>query len=1052
MTPAREITSRSSSLSGERLQVTALFYDIVGSVQLLNRLDPEEFGGMQRRLHHAAADAIQHFGGTVQQLQGDGGCAYFGLPVPLEDAAEAAVGAALDLIARCERQQREQGTPLMIRIGIATSMVVVAATKGTGLPGQAEIIGIAPALAARIQADAAPNSVVVADSTYRLAAGAFDFEPLGERLPSGFSEPISLWRARARRPTPDRFTASRRVGAPLIGREEELEACRRHWALARAGKGQLLVLHGEAGIGKSRLVAELRAELGEAGHAVTLLQCRPRGDTRPLHPFLDLLEPGLGSTADGALSAAQVRAGLHDRNLEISVDDAAIIAFLCGQQAGHQPPAPQPRVTQSSGPHGLDLTAEEIRARGQDAVLRLLCGQPGPCLVVIEDFHWADSLTGAVVARLPRVIADLPVLVLVTARDRATCDALAGPNVSSLALSRLEAEETSQLLETIWNAARPAGELPAGSPPAEPLPASLPPGLAAFVHGRCDGVPLFAEQLTSLLKETMEKQLAEGRSLPTDWNDALPGGTVLKLQDLIAARLSALGPLRRLAQVAAVIGRAFTLGLLTRILDGPALPVLPEEAVRELVRAGIFEAQPSGVTEACRFRHVLIQEAAYDSLLKAERRLLHARIIDLVSTGAVPPLADDALAWHYEQADRPLDAARCAINAAMACIARSAMLEADRLLNVAQRQLADMAAERTRDLRLELLSARGPVAAALFGRGSPQASAVYDEGVALCSASATRDRAQWFPLYWGWWFTAPNYEAQKARSDIVVRDLEATADPEVRLQSFHCAWATNFDAGRHAYCLDCVEAGLALYDEPRARLSRVRYGGHDARVCGLGERALSSWFTGDEAGSARAMAAALDWAERIDHPDSLFHALDYAVGLARFTNDFPRVIKVAARMSAIAQERALPGGRAKAKLFGGWAQARLGALDAGVSEFNEGFALQREIGTEENLPIYRDMEAELLAQSGRYDQACAIVEEAIASSSRSGQVFWLPELYRRRARLRRHLGAGADETLLDLHRAVALAESQGAVALVRRAHADIDAFGGPPGPVTGPSP
>ena len=167
---------------------------------------------------------------------------------------------------------------------------------------------------------------------------------------------------------------------------------------------------------------------------------------------------------------------------------------------------------------------------------------------------------------------------------------------------------------------------------------------------------------------------------------------------------------------------------------------------------------------------------------------------------------------------------------------------------------------------LQLLTARGPVAAALFGRGSEQARAVYERGVALCLGRDDQDRAKWFPLYWGWWFTAPDYETQQERSEILVRDLEGTADPEVRLQSLHCAWATNFDAGRHAYNLSCVEQGLALYDEERARRSRGRYGGHDAKVCALGERALSLWFMGEDAASAKSIDAAIRWAEHIDHP------------------------------------------------------------------------------------------------------------------------------------------------------------------------------------------
>ncbi|GAB4065203.1 AAA family ATPase [Ancylobacter sonchi] len=1005
--PASEV--QPAALSGERLQVTALFYDIVGSVELITRLDPEMVATMQRALHNEAIAAIQKFGGTVQQLQGDGGCAYFGIPTPQEDAAECAVNAALELVARCKLLQHEQGERLMVRVGIATSMVVVAATQGTRLPGQIEVIGIAPALAARIQADAAPNSVVVADATYRLTQGAFEFEPLGEHLPKGFAEPVGLWRAATRRLTADRFSASRRVSAPLIGREKELDFCRRHWASALDGQGQLVVIHGEAGIGKSRLVAELRNDMPTTVRVV-VLQCKPRGDTRPLHPFLDLLEHELGGTTGGAELNARLHAYLRSQQLDVPEEDAEIIAFLYRQHVGVQAPA------------SIDLgpAAEDRRALCQNAMLRLLCGRTDPCLIVIEDFHWADSLTAAVVQRLPLAIGALPTLVVVTARDEVGLEGIDGANVSLLPLSHLDADATSQLCRSIWGSDAPSD-------------------LAAFVHERSDGVPLFAEQLTCLLMETSDKQPASSSS--TDWSQALPSGAILSLQDLVAARLSTLGPLRRLAQVAGAIGREFDLDLLGHIVKADALPRPLDDAMRQLVQAGIFTAGGIDAEGTYRFRHVLIQEAAYESLLKAERRQLHAQIIQLVTSGAVPPLTDDLLAWHYEQAERPLDAARCAIRAATGCVVRSAMIEADRLLNFAQRQLEEIAPDAAQDLQLELLSARGPVAAALFGRGSPQAGAVYDQGVALCGTSAAQDRARWFPLYWGWWFTAPSYEAQRARSDIIVRDLETTADPEVRLQSLHCAWATNFDAGRHTYCLDCIKAGLALYNEHRARRGSFRYGGHDAKVCGLGERALSLWFTGDEEGSARAMKEALDWAEKLAHPDSLFHALDYAVGLSRYRHDLHGAISVAERMRAIAEERTLPGGRAKAKLFGGWARALLGDEKQGLAEFNEGFALQREVGTEENLPIYHDMEAEILAQAGQFDEALAIVNRAIAGSSQSGQVFWLPELHRRRSRLRHALGASAEEAAADLHRAIELAEGHAAAALVARARADLGQFG-----------
>ena len=338
---------------------------------------------------------------------------------------------------------------------------------------------------------------------------------------------------------------------------------------------------------------------------------------------------------------------------------------------------------------------------------------------------------------------------------------------------------------------------------------------------------------------------------------------------------------------------------------------------------------------------------------------------------------------------------------------------------------------------LQLLTARGPVAAALFGRGSEQARAVYERGVALCLGRDDQDRAKWFPLYWGWWFTAPDYETQQERSEILVRDLEGTADPEVRLQSLHCAWATNFDAGRHAYNLSCVEQGLALYDEERARRSRGRYGGHDAKVCALGERALSLWFMGEDAASAKSIDAAIRWAEHIDHHDSLFHALDYAVGLKRCRNDPGGVVALADRMAEMAEERASPGGRAKAMLFRGWARALTGAVAEGLAEFEAGLALHSQIGTGENVSIYGDMHAEILGLAGRTDEAMQVLDDTIAASTRGGQVFWLPELHRRRALLRRDAGRNEWEIASDLQRALALAESQHAAALAARARAEI---------------
>ncbi|MEZ0211589.1 MAG: AAA family ATPase [Xanthobacteraceae bacterium] len=992
-------------LSGERRQVTALFYDIVGSTELLGTLDPEDYGALQHRLHSAAAEAIEAAGGHMDGLLGDGGFAYFGLPVPLEDAAEAAVACAFDVIERCGKLTRAPELPLKLRVGIATGTVVIKQTTDSRLPGAQEVVGIAPALAARLQAVAEPNGIMIADSTYRLTEGAFVYEPAGIRQLKGFAEPVRLWRPLARRAHKDRFSAGRRVSAPLIGREAELALCRESWQRACRGEGRLLILQGEAGIGKSRLLAELRQEIADGDGDVATFQCQPRGNNRPLHPFLDSLR--LILVADGAeVSAASISAYFQANGADISQEHAAALALLCGPPGGEKSGAGW-----SSG-----TDAEEMKHRSRDAVLHYLTCWSGPRLIVLEDVHWADSLTEALLAQLPTRVAGRPVLVVATSRDAVPTASAA--NVQHLPLARLGEAGVAALLASIWP-----------DPPA---------GLPAFVFERSDGVPLFAEQLAFMIKEA-----APGAgSGPDIWRRLLPDNQVHNLQDLIAARLAGLGALRLLAQIASVIGRSFDADLLGRLIEPAPERGQLNAGLRALMEAGIVGPVPAARDAAFRFRHVLIHQSAYDSLLRSDRRELHGRIVQLVGSGAVAPPPDEILAWHYEQAGHPFEAARHAIRAAEACLTRSAMREAGRLLDTAQRQLelcapADQAVTA---LELQLLAARGPVAVALFGRGSAEAGAVYGRAVALCRASGAEDRAQWLPLYWGWWFTAPDYETQKARAEVVVSDLEAATDPEVRLQSLHCGWASNFDAGRHAYCLHCVGEGLKLYDPDRARWSRLHYGGHDAKVCGLGERALSLWFTDDEDGSARSIGECLAFAEATGHRDSLFHALDYAVCLARYSGDHATVLQVADRMAAMAEEHDMPDGRAKALLFGGWAMALMGKVRAGRARFEEGFTVQAAIGTEENASIYQDMRAELLSHAGHYGEALLIVEQAIVASSRNGQVFWLPELLRRRARLGLALGGPRAVAVADLRRAVALAAEHGATALARRAQGDLDSL------------
>jgi predicted ATPase/class 3 adenylate cyclase len=1017
---AKPVEAKSSSkvvtaITGERRQVTALFYDIVGSTELLQTLDPEDFGLLQRRIHGEAAAAIRGNGGYLESLHGDGGSAYFGFPVSLEDAAECAVTAALELVARCQTagENTDVGAALRIRVGIATGTVVISDLADADLPLKKEVIGITPALAARIQTEAEPNGVAVSDTTYRLTREAYEFEPLGERRLKGMADPVRLWKPVARRDLMDRFSASRRVVAPLVGREEELALCRDRWIRAHEGHGQMVLVVGEAGIGKSRLVAELRQQLTPSEAEARVLQCLSRGNSRPLHPFIDALHHSIRGRMSGtvALDPQEILGFLQGEGVAASTEAATVLAFLSGGAGSVG--AGEASATEQS--------ADDIKESAFEAVFDVLTAWSSrkPQLLVLEDVHWADTLTQEMIGRLAERIQGHPILAVLTSRDDTLLEFADHGNVLTITLPHLEATDTPKLIEAVWGGA-------------------LPPGLASFIHDRSDGIPLFAEELTTFFKD----RFGSAPSAVREWNLALHEGSIVTLQDLVTARLSSLGVARRVAQVASVFGREFQAEPLARLLNGD-LPASLDDALLQLMQARIIQRQDSGGSTVYRFRHALIQEAAYDSLLRADRRRMHGRLVDLITMDNVMAPPDEVVAWHCEQAARWLEGARYTMKAAEACAVRSAIREAEQLLARAEDDLSHCeASSEVDELSLQLLAARGPIAIALFGKGSPEARDTYEQGVALCRRREIEDRERWFPLYWGWWYTSPDRQTKRSRAEVLINDLDKANDPEIRLQALHCAWAANFHAGQHGLCMDCINRGLTLYDPDRGRVSRARYGGHDANVCGLGERAQLLWLMGDKEGADESIRQAMEWAEATDHPGSLCHALDNAILLASYEHDIPKVAELARRMRELADEHDLPEVRAKSRIFAGWSLALREHLDAGLREFEEGLKAHRAIGTDEDMPVYCSLWAELLVKSGQIDKAMAVLNSAIMETEQAGNVVWLPELYRLRAVTRQAHQPDRVSSQRDLNRAASLADEQGAAGLAAKVRADLARFEG----------
>lgn len=924
-----------SDPTGERRQLTVLFYDIVGSTSLIEGDDPEALRDALSRIHDIARRVVTDHGGSLEQLMGDGGMAYFGYPVVSEDAALQAVTAAMDLLAA----RADLGDAPDIRIGIATGVVVLddieaGATGGDRLGA----IGAAPNLAARLEAACAVNDVLVGPSTYALTHRAVRYRTVDGLNLKGFADVTRAWAPVGIKDGASRFQRQRDTASPFTGRQAEIARLATLWDGAVRGQGAALLLEGEPGIGKSRIVTELMRRAGDA--RVVVVQGQPRTGGDALHAIIQMYERAYADGTDGPLTDAAVATA--ERLAELEDDDSL-------------PPAAR-RIAI------LSCVADGLIGLSRDR----------PLLLLAEDLHWFDEVSLAVLKRLAEDAAHHPVLVLATSRPDPALDALRA-GFAPLDLLPLDGDDAAALVRAIATA-------------------DLTQATIDWVIAKADGNPLFLVELTLHASDVVRA----GRAL-----DALHGAEVGSLRDLLATRLETVGDARRTAQVASVIGRDFPYHILARLATDRSAQMLDDD-LRRLNDHGLQDPVDNGYVYA--FRHALIRDVAYDSQLRAVRRALHDRIVDIVDRD--PDLAEDVpdivLAEHCLAAGRRPRGLDLLLRVAEEAIRRSALSAPRAMLDRVLELSAGLDPGAERDLiRLRAIALLGPLVTLMDG---PRAAApLYEQGQAVYFAMSARDRAPFFPILWGWWFTASDLLEQTRRSNILIRDVTPDADPESRLQALHCGWATLFDGGAHHRCLSAIDDGLALYDPETARRSRYLYG-HDARVCGLGERALSGWLTGQLDLSAAALGECEAWADETDHLGSRLHGLDIAMQVAVFRQDLPEIDRILTKIAALSDADAAPAIRAKRQIFGGWMAARAG--DSGQADaVRQGLTTLRGLGVLEDTPFYADIAAEIAAAHGPANAALGPLDDEIAASRATGLTYWLPELLRRRALLT--AGAGA---------------------------------------------
>ena len=650
----------------ERRQLTLMFADLVGSTELSSRLDPEKLREINRSYQDAAKTSIERFGGYVARYMGDGVLAYFGYPQAHEDDAERAVRAGLDLVTSVPALPSE--AELAVRVGIATGPVVVGDLIGEGASQENAVVGETPNLAARLQAIANPNSTVISSSTQRLVAGRFELASLGLQNLKGIARPVLVFRVLHLADSESRFNANA-LGrlSPLIGRDDELMLVQRRWQRAVSGEFQLVLISGEPGIGKSRLVQAARDAARDDAHTVLLYQCSPFYTSSSFQPFITQLRrvSRLQASDSPQHQLSQLEALLR-RSAGFLPHDVPMFGALLGI------PCELPPSLSAS---------EERRNETVLGLLRQLRGlaQERPVLFIFEDLHWADPSTLEVLDRIVHECLDDRVMLLATYRPEFGCPWLGRAQTTSVLLNRMSARETARLISSISEKER------------------IPEHLISTIVERTDGVPLFVEELTRTVVELEgDRSKGRGRDLA---RDAIPSS----LHDSLMERLDRLGEAKEVAQAASILGREFTRNQVHTISQLGFEIV--DDAIQALQQAElVFKHGETDINVRYVFKHALVQDAAYQSLLTTRRQRLHQRAAEMLVGQATPP---EVIAYHFDEAGRPSEALAKWHEAGRQASANSAHTEALEYLEKGVRLINalpddDERAQRECDIQLDL--------------------------------------------------------------------------------------------------------------------------------------------------------------------------------------------------------------------------------------------------------------------------------------------------------------------------------------------------------------
>jgi TOMM system kinase/cyclase fusion protein len=959
----------------ERRQLTVMFCDLVGSTPLSEQLDPEDLREVVRAYQQTCAEVIQRFDGHIAQLLGDALLVYFGWPTAHEDDAQRAVRTGLGMLDAMGtlniRLERDKGLRLAIRVGIHTGMVVVG-EMGSGCHQEQLALGDVPNIASRLQGLAEPDTVVISEATYRLVQGYFDCDDLGFHTLKGVTEAVQVYRVLQESGAQSRLeVAATRGLTPLVGREQEVGLLLERWNQVKDSSGQVVLLSGEAGIGKSRLVQVLKDHVADEPY--TRWECRssPYYQNTALYPLTDLFQRTLRWQPEDAPEEKLEK--LEQRLKQYRLDGEKAVPLFAALLSL---PIPEERYPP------LNLSPQRQRQQTLEAILAVLLelAEPQPVLFILEDLHWTDPTTLEFLDLLIDQIPTAAIYTLLTCRPTFQPSWHHRSYLTEVTLNRLSRNQIERMIERITH------------------PKALPTEIVQQLVNKTDGVPLYVEEMT---KAVLESGLLKERDGQYELTGPLSSLAIpATLQDSLMARLDRLVTAKGIAQMGATIGRTFSYELLQAVasVDEGTL----QRELRRLVEAELLYQRGLAPQATYLFKHALVVDAAYQSLLKSTRQQYHQRIGQVLEE-RFPEIAEnqpELLAHHFTEAGRSEQAVDYWSKAGQRAVERSANVEGIAHLSTGLELLQALPETPERlQQELALQTALGPALTATKGFSAQETEDAYIRAHELCRRIG--DPPQRFLVLRGLcsvYNVQAKYQAAHALTEELLRIAQQEQDPLLLATAHFTLGTVSHWLGEFVSARRYLEEGTTFY-RPQQHWVPVLRTVHDPGVGCLVRTAEALWMQGFSDQAVERIHAALRLAQTMPHPFTLGFALINLAQVSHYRREVQTVREWAEAGIALAEEQGFPFWWAWAAVLRGWALAMLGQGEEGTAQMRQGLDVLRAIDAKMGQTYLQALLVEALEEGGQIEEGLAVLNEALSLVDKTGERFYEAELHRLKGEL-----------------------------------------------------